>query len=281
MSAKRIPRASKLSDPWPRGSRFAPAADLALGLVIWLGAWHSVLAASPSADELRAMLETIDERTGSGNDYKALVYIEQKEQSRDDLLYEAVVYRRDDEDKLMILFLRPKSEAGKGYLRLDRNLFIYDPSVGRWERRTERERIAGTNSRRQDFDERRLAEEFEPRYLGETKLGRFQTHHLKLTARDGVDVAYPVLQIWIDQRTGNLLKQQEFALSGKLMRTSYYPKWATLEGPDGESLYYPRETRVFDELEKGTSTTVVVRKVDLRSLPTNIFTKAWLESKSR
>ena len=38
---------------------------------------------------------------------------------------------------------------------------------------------------------------------------------------------------------------------------------------------------LFDEVEKGTSTTIVLRELDLRSLPANIFTKAWLESKSR
>lgn len=240
-----------------------------------------VLTATPSESEMRDLLRVIDDRTSSSTDFKSLVYIEQKEKDREDLLYEAVVYRRDEDDKLMILFLRPKQEAGKGYLRIDDNLFIYDPSVGRWERRTERERIAGTNSRRQDFDERRLAEEFDPKWVGEEKLGNFDVVHLELTAKDGVDVAYPVVEVWIDRASGNLLKQQERALSGKLMRTSYYPKWAKLEAPDGRDLYYARETRVFDELEKGTSTTVVVRKVDLQPLPANIFTKAWLESKSR
>ncbi|MEL6543371.1 MAG: outer membrane lipoprotein-sorting protein [Myxococcota bacterium] len=241
----------------------------------------ALVLAAPSEAEQRKMLETIDGRTASSTDFKSLVYIEQKEKDREDLLYEAVVYRRDEDDKLMILFLRPKAEAGKGYLRLDRNLFIYDPSVGKWERRTERERIAGTNSRRQDFDERRLAKEFDPEFVAEESLGKYSVTRLKLTAKKGVDVAYPIVEVWIDQASGNLLKQQEFALSGKLMRTSYYPKWAKLTAPDGEPLYYARETRVFDELEKGTSTTVVVRKVDLDRLPANIFTKAWLESKSR
>ena len=34
-----------------------------------------------------------------------------------------LVYRRDADDKLMILFTKPKGEAGKGYLRLDKNLW--------------------------------------------------------------------------------------------------------------------------------------------------------------
>jgi len=231
---------------------------------------------------MRALLATIDDRQRNSGDYKALAYIEQKDKSKSDLVYEAVIYRRDEDDKLMILFLKPKSEAGKGYLRLDKNLFMYDPSVGKWERRTERERIGGTNSQRSDFDESRLAEEFDPSYLGAESLGRFATHHLLLQAKKDVDVAYPKMELWIDQASGNILKQQEFALSGKLMRTSYYPKWGKLFSESkGKSIYFPKEIRIFDELEKGKSTTVVMRKVDLNALPKNIFTKAWLEAKSR
>ena len=86
--------------------------------------------------------------TGSATrgDYKALAYLEQKEKDKTDVVREAVVYRRDADDKLMILFTKPKTEAGKGYLRLDKNLWSYDPTVGKWERRTERERIGGTDT---------------------------------------------------------------------------------------------------------------------------------------
>ena len=52
--------------------------------------------------------------------------------------------------------------------------------MGKWERRTERERIAGTDSRRADFDESRLAEEYDPTFEGEEKLGSFDTWMLEL-----------------------------------------------------------------------------------------------------
>lgn len=228
------------------------------------------------------MLDTIDDRQRNSGDYKSLAYIETKEKGKDDLLYEAVVYRRDEDDKLMILFLKPKTEAGKGYLRIDDNLFMYDPTTGKWERRTERERIGGTNSRRSDFDESRLAEEYTPAYKGSAKLGKRSAHHLELTANKGADVAYPRLQLWIDQDTGNVLKRQEFALSGRLMRTSYYPKWARLFSESkGAEVYFPKRILIYDEIEKGNQTTVVLRKVDLSALAANMFTKAWLESKSR
>ena len=238
-------------------------------------------AAALSKEEMRKLLETVDDRQRNSGDYKSLAYIEQKEKDQNDLVYEAVVYRRDADDKLMILFLQPKSEAGKGYLRIDKNLWMYDPAVGKWDRRTEREKIGGTDSRRADFDESRLAIEYEPEYVGAEKLGKLDVEHLKLTVKPGVDVAYPILHLWIDAEN-NVRKAQELALSGRLMRTTYYPKWEKMFSPSkGAEIFYPKEIRIFDEVEKGNSTVIVLRQVDLSSLPANIFTKAWLESKSR
>lgn len=228
------------------------------------------------------LLRQLDERQRNSGDYKALAFIEQKERDRNDLAYQAVIYRRDQNEQFMLLFLKPKSEAGKGYLRLDSNMFLYDPSVGKWERRTERERIMGTDSRRQDFDRLRLSEEYTARLVAEEKLGRFEVYHLELNAKEDADVAYPKLQMWVDKASLNLLKRQDLAVSGRLMRTTYYPRWRKVYSESkGAEVYYPEEMRIFDEVEKGNRTTVLITRVDLNALSANIFTKAWLESKSR
>jgi len=238
--------------------------------------------AAPTTAEMVKMLTVIDDRQENSGDYKSLVYIENKQKEKSDLVYQALVYRRDADDKLIILFVKPQSEAGKGYLRLDDNMFLYDPTVGKWERRTERERIGGTSSNRQDFDESRLAEEYTPTYVAEEKLGQYAVHHLKLAVVAGQDVAYPAADLWIDKATGNTLKRQDFADSGRLMRTTYYPAWNKVWSESKKAdVYFPKEIRIIDEVEKGTSTTVVIQEVDLKPLDPNIFTKAWLESKSR
>lgn len=235
-----------------------------------------------SQPELQAMLVEIDERQRNSGDWKSTVFIETKQRDKADLVYQAEIYRRDETDSLVIMFIKPQAEAGKGYLRLDKNLFIYDPTVGKWERRTERERIGGTDSQRTDFDESRLAEEYAPAYVGEETLGKFTVHHVKLSANPGVDVAYPTLELWVDKDTGNILKRQDFALSGRLMRTTYYPLWMKKYSESkGQDIYFPREIRIYDEIEKGNSTTVVMQEVDLDPLAASIFTKAWLEARSR
>jgi hypothetical protein len=46
-------------------------------------------------------------------------------------------------------------------------------------------------------------------------------------------------------------------------------------------IWYPQEIRFYDEVEKQNSTLILVKTVDLHALEANLFTKAWLESKSR
>jgi hypothetical protein len=252
-----------------------------VGALFCMG-WMQSAWAAPTQEEMTAMLKTIDDRTMNNGDYKSLVYIEQKEAGKSDLVYQASVYRRDVADKLVILFLKPQSEAGKGYLRADNNLFLYDPSVGKWERRTERERIGGTGSNRQDFDQSHLAEEYVPTFVGDEVLGTMPVNHLKIDVKPNIDVAYPIVHLWLDKTTGNTLKRQDLALSGKVMRTTYYPEWQKKYSESKQAdVYFAKQVLIKDEIEKGKSTTVVIQDVDLRPLDDAIFTKAWLESKSR
>jgi Outer membrane lipoprotein-sorting protein len=248
--------------------------------MLWLSVQLAL--AAPTPDQQVAMLKTIDDRQQNSGDWTSLVLIERKEQGKTDLVYQAVIYRRDLTDKLAILFTKPDSEAGKGYLRADNNLFFYDPAIGNWERRTERERIGGTDSNRQDFDQSRLAEEYSPTWVEAGALGQYKVDHLKLTAKPGLDVAYPTVDVWVDQATGNLMKRQDFAVSGKLMRSTFYPGWNKVFSESKKAeVYFPKEIRIFDEVEQGNSTTVVMQQVDLKTLDDAIFTKAYLESKSR
>ncbi len=259
----------------------ALAAALVLRVIPAGGPERSAAAAMTPA-QMVELLKVVDERQNSNGDWRAAAYLEQKEKDKVDTVYETEYFRRSEDQKFMIIFTKPKSSAGQGYLRIDKNLWFYDPSVGKWERRTERERIGGTNSRRSDFDESRLAEEYDPTDLGTEKLGVYSAIKLELKGKPGQDLAFPVIQIWIDKDAKNVLKRQEFALSGRLLRTAYYPKWKKIYSSSKKGdVWYPEEIRFYDEVEKANQTLVLIQSVDPSALPQNLFTKAWLESKSR
>ena len=102
----------------------------ALLLPLFLAFSPVSLAAPPAPDAMVQMLKTIDDRQQNNGDWNSQVYIEQKEAGKSDLVYQANIYRQDDKDTLVILFVKPAAEAGKGYLRVDKNLFFYDPASG-------------------------------------------------------------------------------------------------------------------------------------------------------
>lgn len=258
-----------------------------MSVLACVGLWpvHGRAESAPPAyskAQLVDLLKGVDDRQRNQGDWRSEVYIEQKEKGKVAVVYDALVFRRSEDQRFIILFTQPKSSAGQGYLRVDKNLWFYDPSVGKWERRTERERIGGTSSRRSDFDESRLAEEYDPELIGEEKLGAYNAVVLNLKGKPGIDLAFPVVKLWLDKDTKNVLKRQEFALSGRLLRTSYYPKWKKIYSESRKAdVWYPQEIRFYDEVEKENSTLILIKSVDLRALEANLFTKAWLESKSR
>jgi hypothetical protein len=142
--------------------------------------------------------------------------------------------------------------------------------------------VGGTISRRSDFDEWHLALEYDAEDGGAEMVGQRPARRLILKAKPRIDVAFPVVQLWVDEAAKTVLKRQEFALSGRLLRTTYYPKWDHIYSPAKKTdVWYPKEIRLYDELETGKSTLLVIKQVDARPLPENMFTKAWLERQSR
>jgi hypothetical protein len=269
----------QLSPRFPVVHRLLPALLLALALLPATSALADAPGLTP--EQVQQLLKTLDERSSTPTDYRAQLTALVKRETGT-AVRELQLFRRDREERLVVLFTAPKTEAGKGYLHEEKNLWSYDPNVGKWERRTERESIGGTESRRSDFDQTQYARLFDATYEGTDKLGNLTAHRISLKVKEGHDVAFPIIKLWVDVATGNELKREEFALSGKLLRTALNSGWKKVALPDRqEPFWYPEEIRLYDELHKGNSSTFKVKGVDMRPLPSNLFTKAWLESKSR
>jgi len=267
----------RLLSSWPLLSRWLVAA-----LLFCLAPLSSL--ADPAAltpEQVHQLMQKLDERSRTPTDYRVILTAFVKRETGT-AVREVQLFRRDREERLLVLFTAPKTEAGKGFLRENNNLWSYDPNVGRWERRTERESIGGTESRRSDFDQTKYATWFESKYEGTEKVGNATAHVISLKVKDGHDVAFPIIKMWLDVTTTNTLKREEYALSGKLLRTVLCSGWKKVilkERP--EPFWYAEDVRLYDELHKGNSSTFKAKAVDLSSLPANLFTKAWLESKSR
>jgi hypothetical protein len=250
---------------------------LALALV---APWAPAAAAAPPKGDVEELLRKVDARTDALGDYQALCVVQEKQKARS-IVREMIVFRRKDGEKFSMLLTGPRAYAGSAVLRLDRNLWSFDPRVGRWDRHTQRDQVAGTNMRTSDFDSIRLAEFYEGQRRGEEKVGGIPAQRLHLKAKPGVDVVVAEMDLWIDESL-NILKIDEFASGGKVVRTLLFSKYARMSPPGGGAdVWYPMEVRVLDRVETERVTTVAYQKVDLSPIETGVFTKAWVESKSR
>lgn len=245
-----------------------------LGMLVPMGVAH---AAEPSVTEI---LKTVDERLRHSGDYHATVQLREKFRDGSESAMELHVYRRDQTEQLMMLFTQPKSRQGKGYLRLERNLWEYDPSVGRWERRTKRVKIGGTNTYEQDYDQWNFSKDYDAVDAGFEAVGKTRCRKIKLTAKKGTDLSFSALMLWVDD-SRNVIKRETFGSTGKSLRVDYMPKYAKVHNPWRKSdMYYPSEIVEYDE-EQGTTAVLRITAIDLKPLDANMFTKAWLESRSR
>jgi outer membrane lipoprotein-sorting protein len=254
-----------------------------LGLLLPLGAAGVDTPKPLTQEEMVAKLTKIDaEMYSPADDYSALVLLEQKQKDEPDRVFQLVVLRRDSDRALIMQFTKPKTEAGNVWMRIGDNLWYYNPRIGKWERRTSQDRIGGTDALTRDFDRWTMSADYDPVYDGSEKLGDFMAHKLKLTAKPNKEVVFPRIDMWIDVASGHPLKLQFMALSGRLMQSVYYPHWVKQDARKaGSFIFYPKEIRVFDEVTQKSETTIMIQQVELKRLPDNNFTKAWVETQSR
>jgi len=233
-----------------------------------------------TAEQVSALLKDLDVKTRFEGDYKAVAIAHSQNREKGESVQKMAIYRRDEDKRLMILFLQPKSDAGKGYLMIDKNFFSYEPSTGSWTRVSD-ERVGGSALSRGNFDGFKFTERYNGQFIAYEMLGKYEVAHLKLTAKEGSESDEDMIELWVETQNNNVLKQQDFALSGRLLRTTYRTDYKKFEDGKGNSQFVPMKSIVKDEVEIGNQTTMILEQIDTEALAANIFTKAWLESKSR
>lgn len=240
-----------------------------------------VLSADPMTQaQVDAIIKELDAKTHFEGDYKAVALAHSINREKGETVQKIAIYRRDADDRLMLLFLQPKSDAGKGYLMIDKNFFSYEPSTGAWTRVSD-ERVGGSALNRANFNGFEFSNRFEGKFVGYEKLGQYEVARLTLTAKEGVDTDEAKVELWLETKDNNVLKQQDYALSGRLLRTTYRTNYQKFSDASGREQFIPMKSIVKDEVEIGNQTTMVLEQIDTQPLAENIFTKAWLESKSR
>lgn len=224
-----------------------------------------------------ALLERVDDlQNFEDNDFSATITIisQDPEEGTERLVVRQ--FRRDYEDKFLLLIQEPSVQRGQGYLRIDDNLWIYDPESRQFSLSSARESFQGTDARNSDFEASSYSEDYDVENVDSGTLGRYEVWILDLEATND-EVTYPRIRAWITSDENNLvLKTEDYSSTGRLVRTSFFPQYRQVR----EQFVVTRAIYV-DELVEGRRTTVEISDVSLEPLPDSVFTKAYVERVNR
>ncbi|MBN1837850.1 MAG: outer membrane lipoprotein-sorting protein [Spirochaetales bacterium] len=232
--------------------------------------------AGVAAEDFRAVLADID-RTGSftDGDFSCLMTVVSEKPGQEPNIQQAQVFRRDAEEKAVILILRPEVQKGQGYLQIGESLWFYDPESRQFAHTALKENFQDSDAKHSDFRPPALARDYRVVSGTEGELGRYRVYVLELEASTE-EVSYARLRLWVRRDNHLLLKAENYGLSGRLMRTSYYPSYLQL----GEK-YLATKMLFVDELRPGEKTQVTLANASLAPIADSVFTKAYVERVNR
>lgn len=224
------------------------------------------------APDFPRMLEDIDNLGNfEGRDFSCVYTIVSEKPGEEKSVTQARMFRRDDQDQFVLLIIQPQVQRGQGYLKADDNVWFYDPESRKFEKSTLRDNVQDSDAQNSDFNRNSLAEDYEVEEWSEGKLGQFPVYVLNLKAKHD-DVSYDRIKIWVRKDISIVLKEENYSVSDRLMRTAIYPKYVIVD-----DRYLPSNGLIVDELNEGERTQFSIREATTASIPDYVFSKAYLE----
>ena len=237
-------------------------------LIIFLFSGMTLFAV-PNFDE---MLEKIDNISSfEGKDFSCIYTMVSEKPGEEASVTKVRMFRRDDEDQFVILILQPEAQKGQGYLQVDENVWFYDPESRKFEKSTLRENIQDSDTQNSDLDRSSLSEDYDVVGYAEGTLGSFDVWELDLQANT-TDVSYDKLKLWVRKDRVIVLKEENYSVNGRLMRTIYYPKYIRVD-----TKFIPSKALIIDELNTGEKTQITMKDATVANIPDYVFSKAYLE----
>lgn len=191
--------------------------------------------------------------------YRKLINIEPDGDKKEFVLYSV----RKGRDKMVALFLAPASEKGRASLRLDDNMWLYIPSVGKPIRITSLQSVVGGVFNNSDILRLDYSTEYEPTKMEETGVG----YLLDLKAKTAA-VAYDRLKMTVDKKALVPTRIECYAASGLLIKTLYYKEIKDFGG----GIVRPSVLETDSPLYKGYKSMMLWASIKKRTLADEVFT---------
>lgn len=244
-----------------------------VSLLLLAGLMAGLAAATP---DFQAMLAKIDDQTNfKGQDISMTMTIVTDAPGKDRDIQKARFFRRDKDDKFLLLIEQPDVNKGQGYLKVDDNMWFYDPNTRDFSHTSIKEKMSNSQANNEDFTNSSLAKDYKVAKSEEGKLGKFEVWILTLEATSD-KVTYPTEKLWITKDQGLVLKSEDYSLSKRLMRTSLYTNYLPVN-----QRFIPQVMIFVDNLNPGNKSQFTMADINLGNIPDSVFTKAYVERVSK
>ncbi len=226
--------------------------------------------------DFNKILKEIDDLGNfEGKDFSSTYTIVAVKPDEEKSVTRAKLFRRDERDQFVILFLKPEVQKGQGYLQIDDNVWFYDPESRKFEKSTLRANLQDSDAQNSDLNRNSLSEDYQVVNWDEGKLGSFPVYVLDLEAVHD-DVSYAKLKLWVRRDESIILKEEDYSVSGRLMRTVVFPRYTKLGNK-----FIPSQILVIDEINTGERSQLSLEEPSVARIPDYVFTKAYLEQVNR
>ena len=179
-------------------------------------------------------------------------------------------------DQAFTEYLDPPRDAGTKMLKVGGQLWTFSPSTDRTIQiagHMLRQSVMGSDMSYEDLmEDPKLQNLYDVKVTGEATVLERPTWVLELVAKSGMDPAYHSRKIWVDKERYLVLKEERFATSGKLLKTSEVTKVSMMQQR------WVAERAVFrDALKNDGGTDFVVSSAEFDAkIPEHVFSQASL-----
>jgi hypothetical protein len=243
---------------------------VALALAAALSALANAAAAeTPDWDKI---LARIDEMSNFDNgDFSSEITVVTSKPGEDNEVIVARYFRRDKAKKMVLVILKPDVQKGQAYLELDDDLWFYDPESRKFAFSSFKDRFSDSGAQNSDFSSSQLHSDYTVESSDEGKLGKNDVWIAVLKAKDK-SVAVPKRKLWIRKDNDLVLKEEQYSLSDRLLRTLAIPSYQSVSGR-----FVPAMMLEIDNVKVGEKAQITFKDVSVTKLPDSVFTKAYLE----
>lgn len=224
-------------------------------------------ASSISAQVDNQLLEELDRNLNpeSFEAYRKLINIEPSGRKKEFILFTI----KKGKDKIAAVFLSPASEKGRSTLRLDENMWLYIPNVGKPIRITSLQSVVGGIFNNADILRLDYAAEYdvmEIKDLGDEFL-------LQLKAKTK-SVAYSKLKMWANKVNKLPSKIECLTEASMLIKTIYFKEIKNF----GDGIVRPSVIETDSPLYKDYKSVMIFARIKKREFKDEVFTLAFMSN---